>query len=323
MDAVTAWSRAHGAGCLGLFALCVCIAGCLPSEGKLRKNPDFLVIGHRGAPNVEAENTIDSLVAAIEQGANAVEVDLCITQDLQVVVWHDRDPDDPVALARQAGLEGLLYVPIVPPSGSPLHRPVDELAATDFLASYGYSRGGSSPDPDAPIAMLDDLTSWLESERAARAIYLDIKVAPSQGARAVLIVDAVRDRLAAGRGSPATVFFMSPHRDVVTAMRDRVAGLGDPTFRVLWDFEAAGALRGAEELGLLDVSTGLTATRTESGYMDEIDSLVDARKKGRIDSVTAWTFDREMQLGLLLWRGVDGIMTNEPGRLYELWQLTL
>ena len=42
---------------------------------------DFYLIGHRGAAMFAPENTIAAFAKAIELGANAIETDVCITQD--------------------------------------------------------------------------------------------------------------------------------------------------------------------------------------------------------------------------------------------------
>ena len=105
-------SRWHTTSC-ATSALFVVISGCDP-VGLGESNPDFHVIGHRGAPNVVAENTMRSFEAAVAIGANAVEADFCVTEDDVIVVFHDRDPDGEVALARQSGAEGLAWVPFVP-----------------------------------------------------------------------------------------------------------------------------------------------------------------------------------------------------------------
>lgn len=316
-------------GPVALVVLVACIvasmaSGCLaPKEFKGKKNRDFLVIGHRGAPNEEAENTIASMVAAATAGANAVEIDLLQTADGHIVLWHDLDPDDPVAEARRLGLEGLAYVPVVPPSGSDARRRVDQLTLEELRTTHGYARErGSPPDPDAPIATWDEIVDWLRSEPAMRALYLDVKVDQPDQARA--IVRAAQDARAAG-GPPSNVamFLTSPHRSIVVAMKEERDALADEDLAVIWDFEDEGALAGAEELDLSHVSTGLTVTRSEGDFLDDVESLLEAREKNRIDSVTAWTIDRRMQLGILLYYGVDGIITNDPALLADLWARTL
>src|SRR5690242_5310615 len=48
-----------------------------------------LCIGHRGLPHVYPENTVASLKAAIHAGADAVESDVRLTSDGEVVMMHD------------------------------------------------------------------------------------------------------------------------------------------------------------------------------------------------------------------------------------------
>ncbi|UNX53194.1 glycerophosphodiester phosphodiesterase [Georgenia sp. TF02-10] len=47
------------------------------------------VIGHRGARGHLVENTVPSVFRAAQLGATAVEIDVQLTADGQVVVWHD------------------------------------------------------------------------------------------------------------------------------------------------------------------------------------------------------------------------------------------
>lgn len=307
------------AGIIALLALACLAGGCLEAaDFKGKKNPDFHVIGHRGAPNTAAENTIAAMEAAVTQGANALEIDLCLTRDGAVVLWHDLDPDGTVAVARQSGVEGLAFVPVVPPDDSPHHRRVDELDLADFLATHGYSRSvGGSIDATAPVALLADFLAWLESEPSVEAVYLDVKVdVPEQAAEIV-------GQIQAAASTRTALFYLSPRRAVVEAMGTALDASDSRNARVVWDFEHSGGLEGAEELGLRDVSTGLPPTRSETELFDELEEMLDAREKNRIDSVVVWTIDRRMQLGVLLYYGVDGIMTNDPATLHELWQRTL
>lgn len=51
--------------------------------------PEFFKVGHRGARGLMPENTIPSMKKAIDEGANFLEVDIQISKDNQVVVYHD------------------------------------------------------------------------------------------------------------------------------------------------------------------------------------------------------------------------------------------
>ncbi|MEO8109356.1 MAG: glycerophosphodiester phosphodiesterase family protein [Ginsengibacter sp.] len=53
------------------------------------KLPDFFKIGHRGTRGLMPENTIPAMVKGIEAGANTIEMDVHITKDRQVIVYHD------------------------------------------------------------------------------------------------------------------------------------------------------------------------------------------------------------------------------------------
>jgi len=48
-----------------------------------------LVIGHRGAPRAETENTLPSFQYAVENGADGIELDVWMCRDGQLAVYHD------------------------------------------------------------------------------------------------------------------------------------------------------------------------------------------------------------------------------------------
>lgn len=57
----------------------------------LLRNP--LMIGHRGVPSLEDENTVESAVHAMKLGADLVENDIQLSKDLKIVVMHDNTID--------------------------------------------------------------------------------------------------------------------------------------------------------------------------------------------------------------------------------------
>ena len=52
------------------------------------------IVGHRGAKGLAPENTAASLLAAIEQGVDAIEFDVRVTKDHIVVLHHDPRLED-------------------------------------------------------------------------------------------------------------------------------------------------------------------------------------------------------------------------------------
>jgi len=56
-----------------------------------RALPSPLLIGHRGLNTVAPENTLEAIEAAAARGAHGVEIDVRLSKDDAVVVFHDRD----------------------------------------------------------------------------------------------------------------------------------------------------------------------------------------------------------------------------------------
>lgn len=130
------------------------------------------IVGHRGAADAALENTLPSIIAALEQGARMVEVDVQCTSDLVPVVFHDWD------LRRLAGRGDILE-----------RTSLDRLLGIE-LRDPGRGRSGRVPT----------LESVLEAVPADVALNLEIKSR----------LHAVEDLLAAlesafGRSGPILV----------------------------------------------------------------------------------------------------------------------
>lgn len=63
----------------------------------------MLVIGHRGAAGHAIENTIPSIKKAIEIGVDFIEIDIQMTKDRQLVLFHDR------TMHRLTGNKGYIW----------------------------------------------------------------------------------------------------------------------------------------------------------------------------------------------------------------------
>lgn len=77
---------------LSTIILVAGLVGCA-SKKKTNKNeidfPEFMIEGHRGTRGLMPENTIQGMIKAVLDGANALELDLQFTADGKVVVAHD------------------------------------------------------------------------------------------------------------------------------------------------------------------------------------------------------------------------------------------
>ena len=52
-------------------------------------NKKFFIYGHRGVPSLEQENTIPSFQKAIELNYDGIELDVQITKDNKIIIYHD------------------------------------------------------------------------------------------------------------------------------------------------------------------------------------------------------------------------------------------
>lgn len=140
------------------------------------------IVGHRGSPTVEPENTFPSYEQAVERdGANALEVDICVTADDELLLWHDCHPAALEARLRQWNLEPhTKYCP------RRFERPVREMTLADARASLGYS--GAS----AYLPTLGELFEWSHDHPRVGLVFLDVKLS----ARNAHLVPTVLRRLA-------------------------------------------------------------------------------------------------------------------------------
>jgi len=275
-----------------------------------------LVVGHRGAAREEAENTLPSFALALERGADAVEADICVTRDGRFVVWHDADPDERVALARQAGLEKLRYRPDVPPLGSPWRREVRELTLEELLRRNRYvpsdedDAGGPASGRGASPITLDDLLDWAPAHEALTDLFLDIKLDERQTREAGALVELLDGR--SRREKLPAIHLLSPCEPIVREMARRADGA--ERIRVSADFELPGADRLAPRTGAPDVSLGC-GERIWTGFRGDVEACVRARDRGVFGMVTAWTLSDEKRLRTLVRRGVDAILTDDAALL--------
>jgi glycerophosphoryl diester phosphodiesterase len=293
----------------------------------------FLIVGHRGAGASAVENTLESCERAVEiEGADAVEIDLCVTQDGQVVAWHDWDPDALVAVARQAEAEPyVLCRPVVPPAGHLMRRPVCDLTLAELRAHYGYAVVGQAQTVPAHLPVLEEVVRWARTKPQLKAVFLDCKVPPARKELITVVATTLRREVerepmgarfvfltsyaevlevmqavvpAAGRAFDVEipVGFFPAHAQLSAVAWARAAGngwasIGRPFFTVggWWIFQKT-------------IRADLERMREASGTTPSVPP----------DSYVCWTINRTREMGYLMRLGVSGIMTDFPARLHRL-----
>ncbi|MEP6769407.1 MAG: hypothetical protein ABJC61_12115, partial [Acidobacteriota bacterium] len=253
--------------------------------------------------------------------------DVCVTRDGRFVIWHDADPGEKIALARQSGREGLLCTPDVATLVSKWRRRVRDLDYEDFRAHYGYRlREGGVADlignddaPKIPAATLDDLLAWAGREPRLSTVCLDIKLAPDQTESAALLFALLRKLFAEQGDMPfPAVALLTPQREIFDALRSESGRRPhDDRLTVHADFELPGILAAARHLRFRRVSMGV-GQRFWPGFRDEVADVVRARERGDLDSVIVWTINEPERLATLVSFGVDGILTDEPALLRKM-----
>jgi glycerophosphoryl diester phosphodiesterase len=290
----------------------------------------FLIVGHRGASASAVENTIESYERAVEvEGANAVEIDVCVTKDGQVVVWHDWDPDALIAFARQAEAEMYgLCRPVVPPAGHPMRRPVCDLTLDELREHYGYAVVGTAQLVPARIPVLEDVVRWARTKPQLKAVLLDCKVPPAHK-ELITVVAAALLREVEREPVGAQFVFLTPHAEVFEVMQE-VVPAAMRSFDVeipagfLPDRSQLSAVARARASGNGWASIGRPLFTIGGWWIystmvrDDLEQMREAHGTTQ-PAVPAyyvcWTINRTREMRYLMRLGVSGILTDFPGHL--------
>jgi glycerophosphoryl diester phosphodiesterase len=237
-----------------------------------------LVVGHRGAPTVAPENTIASFLAAFEAEADAVELDVHLTSDNELVVIHDDTAD------RTTDGTGRIE-----------DMSLEEVKALD-AGSWFSGRFAGTKVPtlaevfdalpaDAPVLIeiksqtiqTNGVEKTLAAFVAERDLYDRIAVIsfnPISLARVKMADKRIPTGLLYGPGLPS---FLSQGWAIPVVLPDAVH----------------------PELSMVD-----------EAYLQ--------RAHGRGHRVNVWTVDDEDEMWRLVGLGVDGVTTNRPDVLREV-----
>ncbi len=261
--------------------------------------------GHRGARGRCPENTIVAFAAALEDGANALELDVQRTKDGVVVVFHDEDgarmagtaarvADTPYAQMQRWDLgRGFVL-----PAGEPVPASLSGDRARPF-AGRGL----------APPRLIDVLRAF-----PGIAINVDLKT------RDPTLVDAVV-RIVDDERATDRVLLTSFFDDVIAAVQatgtTAATGLGPRAvarLRLLPTFAAARLLRTHIARGRARVQIPRRASLLR---LDQADFIARCHALGF--AVDFWVIDDVDEGRRLLDRGADGLMSDHPRRLASLF----
>jgi glycerophosphoryl diester phosphodiesterase len=274
------------------------------------------LLAHRGAMSSAPENTVAACQAAIDAGAGGVEVDVCVTRDGHVVLWHDRDPGALISRARRRGSEGTPFIPLVPADRRKL-KPISELTLAEVHEGYGYAELeapliGGARERIGEVETFEQLIAWLASEPRAQTLMLDVKLIVSEISRVAPLMTALERALVEHPElRERCLHLMCAERELFEVLQREQKERALDAWKLTADFELPGVLETAREIGAWDIALGVTLRRSWAAVRNDVAHTVRARRRGELGSVTVWTIEEADQLEELSQMGVDNVIVSD------------
>lgn len=243
------------------------------------------IIAHRGASARAPENTIEAFSRALEDGADAIELDVRLARDGSVVVIHDPDIDRTTsgtgAVASMSALE---------------------LRAVDAGARFSSDEGRTYPyrERSVRIPSLDDVLAAFPHT----AMLIEIKEAHATRAVAALVRrHGAMDRVVLASELDEAMQIARAESFMTSASRpDALRLLRQACLGVVPDALPYQALSIPWRVGMLRVPMSL---------------MCRSARRARVPT-HAWTVNSEA-VAKRLWRvGVNGILADDPGSFVRL-----
>lgn len=248
------------------------------------------MVAHRGSSATNAEHTLGAYVAALDEGAEALECDVRLTADGHLVCVHDRD------LRRTAQNKRLVS-----------SMELSELEQLDF-ASWKHpwaELDDEAPDRDPELNKVLTMRRLLETVADyGRPVQLAIETKhPTRYAGLVerRLVDLLDDFGWAGKDSPARIMSFS-----WIALR-RVRRLA-PDLRLVFLMDGPTDWVRVRPFADHDwiAGPGIKLLRKHPEMIDRI------RDSGT--EVHVWTVNKQSDIDLCLDAGVSAVITDQPGK---------
>lgn len=250
------------------------------------------VVAHRGSSEIKAEHTLGAYLAALEEGAEALECDVRLTADGHLVCVHDRD------LRRTASTDGIVST-----------MSLAQLEDLDFASWKNPWADFDDEAVDEPMENSSVLTMRKLLETVAdypRPVQLAIETKhPTRYSGLVerRLVELLDDFGWAGEDSRARVMSFSlmacKRIEKLAPALDVVFLMDNPT-----QWPRSKGLRNPEWIA----GPGIKLLRSHPQL---------AAKIARKAKVHVWTVNREEDIDLCLELGVSAIITDRPGAAHR------
>jgi glycerophosphoryl diester phosphodiesterase len=238
------------------------------------------IIAHRGASYDAPENTLSAMRLAWEQGADAIELDLWLSRDGRLVVFHDADTKRFGGSARKVS-----------------EQTWAELQQLDV---------GGWKDLRFKGERIPTLESILATVPVGRRAVLEIKCGPE-------ILDALEQALQAAGGRPEQLAIISFSYETLRRAKQRFPQI--PHY-LLHDYKKRPDTGQYPELGPLLAQAKAGGFQGLNLHFDwPITEAFAAAVKTQGLKLLVWTVDDPAVARRLVKAGVDGLTTNRPGWL--------
>lgn len=300
---------------LGLFAGAAtssALAETTPLEQQLKDLESFQVIAHRGASGHAPESTMAAYELAHEWGADYLELDVQITADGELVVFHDD------AIDRTSTGEGKIN-----------DRTLEELKALDTGAWFNEANADRA-NADFEGAQMLTLNELFERFGHDARYYIETKspqLNPGLEEALVEVLEA-HDMIETGR-----VLVQSFEQDSLLKMRELNENV--PLIQLVWYYtseeddsslqEWTDVTPGPAEItdedfqAVAEYAVGIGTNVTYDGN-DVIDADFIRQAQANGLPVHIYTINETDEMQRLLDWGVNGLFTDYPDRLLELIQ---
>ena len=251
-----------------------------------------LLFAHRGGSALAPENTLPAFLNGVRLGADALELDVRLTADDQVVVFHDE------SLERTTN-----------GSGKVRDHALAELKQLD--AGYHFSNDGGATHPFRDQGVTIPTLAEVYAAFPAQLINIDIKdPLPEAAERLAAVIQQAEagDRTIVG----------SFHADILDHFRhlspDVATAASKGETRTFFLFNLVG-------LGRLHRPLGDAYQIPASAGVARLDTARFIQNAHRLNqAVHYWTIDDPAEMRRLLALGADGIITDRPDLALEVFQ---
>ena len=316
----------------------VSLAKCPTRMGSVFRAESFLVIANRGASAKFPENTIPAFQEALNMnGANSLAIDLSLTEDKKLILWHDWDPNNATALIRQKSGELVAkFKPFGPPEDDEQWRKkISELTLAEFRTNYGYVDRASNIRTQISIPTFQDLMLWATQQENLKAVLFKLKVPENESHLAPVMLGQIRKVMASIHPPPNfQLVYLTPHKNILNLVRknfDELLFSYDreiPPAGII-NFHQFTTIPNAIEYKNRFASIGLPIHHIDSKldpwvayrYILTLDfRLRDSyiKRTSKNIKIISWTFNDEKKMCCLINLGVDGIVTDKPKVLRRL-----